>query len=88
MSLIPTQKHQITLTLDTRRPSESAGMFINHDGDSEVEEIKAKLEDFDYFADNGNWVAVRIAMDYFSALEQYFKNLVIDFLLVPSAVFP
>jgi hypothetical protein len=33
-------------------------------------------------------LAVRVAMDYFSALEEYFKNLVIDFLLVPLAVFP
>jgi hypothetical protein len=52
MSLIPTQKLQITLSLHTRRPSESAGMFINHDG--EMEQIKATLEDFKYLADNGN----------------------------------
>jgi hypothetical protein len=45
MGLIPTQKLQITLSLHTRCPSESAGIFINHDG--KVEEMKATLEDFD-----------------------------------------
>jgi hypothetical protein len=53
MSLVPTQKLQITVSLHTRHPSENAGIFINHD--DEVEEIKAALEDFDYLADNENW---------------------------------
>jgi hypothetical protein len=89
MSLIPTQKLQIILSLHTRRPSESAGMFVNHD--SEVEEIKATLEDFDYLADNGNWgidASRSHCNGLFFGTGGIFQNLVIDFLLVPSAVFP
>ncbi|KAJ7795294.1 hypothetical protein B0H14DRAFT_2391756 [Mycena olivaceomarginata] len=50
-----------------------AGIFVNHD--DEVEEMKAALGDFDYLADDGNWGidtycrAVRIATDYFAAME-------------------
>ncbi|KAJ7884795.1 hypothetical protein B0H14DRAFT_3857057 [Mycena olivaceomarginata] len=50
------------------------GVFINHD--DEVEEMKAALGNFDYIADDGNWGidtycrAVRIATDYFAAMEE------------------
>jgi hypothetical protein len=51
-----------------------AGVFINDD--NEVEEMKAAFGNFDYLADDGNWgidtycIAVRIATDYFAAMEE------------------
>ncbi|KAJ7900794.1 hypothetical protein B0H13DRAFT_1883282 [Mycena leptocephala] len=53
---------------------QEVGIFVNRD--DEVEEMKAALGGFDYVVDDGNWGidaycrAVRIATDYFSALDE------------------